>query len=731
MTLQIFRRFLQVFPLVYLFVIVCFCTLLVTPELYSTPSTTFVGPPRRNIFISTSPRSDGSGSSEDGREDVCHGPGQLLLNNHREAYVTVVFEPGEGFMKAAELMAHSLRLTNTSRPIIAMVTKFVNTAVRMRLLRAGFVLHDVDPLSHPLPRCAHTRWTGNNNNSELVKMRVWEIDCMNKIVYLDSDMLIVSNIDDLFQREGHPVTAVRGVKPKNGFNAGMMVLNPSRTVFNDMMSKFVKIGTYDCGDQGFLNRYFKWSKISEMFKLPTQFNRHNRFINKTQTREELEDTRVLHFSSLQKPWTHYGDRDNAGYRMWWNHLQKWYVTRMDEVRDDKMRLRHRIITEKQDWIRSIILPLIPSGAPVALLDYPDHKNIGDQAIWIGEQILLQQAGIRPVFECAAYISAKFRYHSHDCDFKTLRERLGADGVILLHGGGNFQNTPGKNKVGFYQSFRHKVLEAFPNNKVIFMPQTLVFEPEYPDTVKQVQQALKKHKHLTMLFRDVYSYEFAKEKFPTTTSYLCPDLAFLIGMVGHVGLSSQSLFKPGPFSRPHHKIVWISRRDKERVTERGLYHGEFDARLGVRVDWKNVTEAKPIPTGIDYTEKAALLVARGLQLLSTGQVIISDRLHSMILGVLLGKTVVALDNNYGKLSKYFHTFLHEDKNIFWAEAEPEAVIMASMLALGQKPIWLEKTGDMGVAFSVSDSVEFTERAVRDLVQKALQEAARADSVWASA
>mmetsp|Transcript_30410 Transcript_30410/g.49163 ORF Transcript_30410/g.49163 Transcript_30410/m.49163 type:complete len:698 (-) Transcript_30410:489-2582(-) len=672
MTLQIFRRFLQVFPLVYLFVIVCFCTLLVTPELYSTPSTTFVGPPRRNIFISTSPRSDGSGSSEDGREDVCHGPGQLLLNNHREAYVTVVFEPGEGFMKAAELMAHSLRLTNTSRPIIAMVTKFVNTAVRMRLLRAGFVLHDVDPLSHPLPRCAHTRWTGNNNNSELVKMRVWELDCLDKVIYLDADMLVLQNIDSLFQKKGHPVSAVRGLKPAWGFNAGVMVLEPNKDVFADMIAKFTTVGTYDCGDQGFLNLYFKWRNLPDSYKLPSVFNTHHRVFNQMKRVDKLQ-TKILHFSSLKKPWDRPRNRD-ATIRYWWDALRHFYSQKMNIVASDQHKTRHEIVTELQEWIARVILPLIPAGAPAVILDYPDHPNVGDQAIWMGEKIFFEQHNIPLVFECASYLKGRYRYDSHDCDLDEVARKIGKDGIIFLHGGGNFRNVPNKPRLGYYQTFRHKVIQRFPNNPIVFLPQTINFESKFPEVLEEAKAVINSHSNLTLLFRDEISLAFAQMHFTNARSILCPDMAFMIGLIGHGWLGSQTIFNPSSLPPPSHKMVWIARVDAEAITDRKMI-SSWDSKLGIRTDWKHM----PRSTKLGFNPRASDLVERGMALLAQGNVVVTDRLHGMILGYLLGRTVVAMDNNYGKVSKYYNTFLYRDPNVFWAKDEPEAQLMASILA----------------------------------------------------
>lgn len=39
-------------------------------------------------------------------------------------------------------------------------------------------------------------------------------------------------------------------------------------------------------------------------------------------------------------------------------------------------------------VQEVLGPLIPNGAPVALFDFPNHPNVGDSAIWLGEEAFL-------------------------------------------------------------------------------------------------------------------------------------------------------------------------------------------------------------------------------------------------------------------------------------------------------------------------------------------------------
>ena len=50
-----------------------------------------------------------------------------------------------------------------------------------------------------------------------------------------------------------------------------------------------------------------------------------------------------------------------------------------------------------------------------------------------------------------------------------------------------------------------------------------------------------------------------------------------------------------------------------------------------------------------------------RILSKGKIVLSDRMHAIILGMLMGKPVVALDNIYDKFGRVYDTFLSNYTN----------------------------------------------------------------------
>mmetsp|Transcript_24611 Transcript_24611/g.40526 ORF Transcript_24611/g.40526 Transcript_24611/m.40526 type:complete len:682 (+) Transcript_24611:63-2108(+) len=593
-------------------------------------------------------------------------------DSHRlkEAYVTALpGVPAETLLKSAELLINSLRNVKSDKPVIALISRSSPTNARKRLIRAGFILHDVDPLLHMSENCREVEWLSQTSDSAFFKFRAFDLECVNRIVYLEPDSIVLKNIDSLFSTKNDAYVALKSDETSSPVTT-VMVFKPSKSSLKKALDKLHAVKDLVCGDGDLAAALLGTDKGTLDKKYAVLYTDYAR---------DDKEAAVVSFRSAKKPWLDI-ESNIDGVKLWWENVRQLYAKQMVVWKKDKQQTRGKIIKELQDWVRRIVLPMIGAeGRPVALLDYPAHRNTGDQAIWMGEKVLFHENGVEISFECASYLKGGYRYTSNDCDFAHLRKILGKDGIIFLHGGGNFRNYPGKNKLGYYQFFRHTVVKEFPNHQIVVLPQTINFEKEFPEVVKEVRTAIGDHKNLTLLWRDTFSQQFATEHFPSAKSIVCPDMAFMMGLLAQEGLESQHFFTPGPFPSPKYKMVWIGRVDAEKITDRQQLGSDLDASLGEKTDWNLF----PKPKESEFTDRAAELLDMGLAFLAKGQVVVTDRLHGMILGTLLGRPVVAMDNNYGKLTKYHSTFLSDEPNIYWASDEPEALMMAKYLAAGQE------------------------------------------------
>jgi exopolysaccharide biosynthesis predicted pyruvyltransferase EpsI len=317
-----------------------------------------------------------------------------------------------------------------------------------------------------------------------------------------------------------------------------------------------------------------------------------------------------------------------------------------------------IIAKLQHKIDETLKPLL-DGRPFALVDFPDHSNVGDSAIWLGETVFFAKHGSTP-----AYCS-NLKTHVSD----EMKNAIG-DGTIFLHGGGNF-GTIWK----AHQDFRIDLLRRFPGQRIVQLPQSIHFDS--PNNVHETAKAIAAHGNFVLLVRDQPSLDFARRHFRCQTS-LCPDMAFYMGALKR---------KP-----PTLDLFYLLRTDLEKSIcglpehqARAFKVDDWleDDRLAIKTTtalsrvW-NFGSPRDQARFAKYERLAKLRLQRGIDMLSSGRVVITDRLHGHIMSVLLGIPHVALDNNYGKLSNFIEAWTRDVGNLRTAKSLEKAAEQAEAL-----------------------------------------------------
>jgi len=309
--------------------------------------------------------------------------------------------------------------------------------------------------------------------------------------------------------------------------------------------------------------------------------------------------------------------------------------------------------------------LLREGRPVALVDFPNHPNVGDSAIWLGEIELLRQLGVTPAYTCDTLTYSR----------AGLARALGSDGVILLHGGGNLGDV-----WPHHQALRERVVTDFPDRPIIQLPQSIQFHSEAG--LARAQAAFDAHPDLTLLCRDRYSLDFAREHFRCRAE-LAPDSAFMLDLRALRG-------------DPDHDVMYLARSD----VEKGDAQAHFEGLRVLRSDWLEEPRTPLIrfsdalsrqrvrrpslepllrrPLSATYTPMAWQRVRRGCALLSRGRVVVTDRLHAHILSLLMGIPHVFMDNNYGKNRRFFTAWTEGAALARWCDEPHRAGEMASEL-----------------------------------------------------
>jgi glycogenin glucosyltransferase len=89
------------------------------------------------------------------------------------------------------------------------------------------------------------------------KLNLWTLTQYERILYLDADTLVLSNLDHVFSL---PQSIDFAASPELGFpdcfNSGVMLLRPSTATFAELKKLADEVESFDGGDQGLLNIYF-------------------------------------------------------------------------------------------------------------------------------------------------------------------------------------------------------------------------------------------------------------------------------------------------------------------------------------------------------------------------------------------------------------------------------------------------------------------------------------------
>ncbi|KAJ1387441.1 Nucleotide-diphospho-sugar transferase [Sesbania bispinosa] len=271
------------------------------------------------------------GFAETGKEVwrayISQSPATLKYNSTmripRLAYVTVLHS-SEAYVCGAIALAQSilqteksiLQYNNYTIDLLLLADDSIGPKSTKGLKAAGWKIKRIKRILNPFAQ------KGTYNEWNYSKLRIWQLTMYDKIIFLDSDLLVLKNLDHFF---AYPQLSA-APNDFSFFNSGMMVIEPSQCMFKHLMEKTLKVKPYNGGDQGLVNEIFTW-----WHRLPTKLNYLKSF-QERQGYEEVEipeDLYVIHYLGL-KPWMCYRDYDcnwdmkilhvfasDLAHQLWW------------------------------------------------------------------------------------------------------------------------------------------------------------------------------------------------------------------------------------------------------------------------------------------------------------------------------------------------------------------------------------------------------------------------------
>ncbi|XP_038039700.1 glycogenin-1 isoform X2 [Anas platyrhynchos] len=246
-----------------------------------------------------------------------------------QSFVTLA--TNDSYVKGALVLGSSLQQHRTTRKLTALITPQVSDSMREVLEK---VFHEVI-LVNILDSgdSAHLALMKRPElGVTLTKLHCWELTQFSKCVFMDADTMVLSNIDELFERE--ELSAAPDPGWPDCFNSGVFVYRPSIETYNQLLQFATEKGSFDdpiigrcilgcrfkgpltpaprpwsciCADQGLLNTFFSSWATTDMNKhLPFIYN-----LSSTSVYSYLPafkafgaNTKVVHFLGSTKPWNY-------------------------------------------------------------------------------------------------------------------------------------------------------------------------------------------------------------------------------------------------------------------------------------------------------------------------------------------------------------------------------------------------------------------------------------------
>lgn len=302
-------------------------------------------------------------------------------------------------------------------------------------------------------------------------------------------------------------------------------------------------------------------------------------------------------------------------------------------------------------IESKLLPLIDND--YILWDLPYHINIGDILIWEGELDFLAKTSYK-MLDYGSSATVSF-------------PEIDSNTIILLHGGGNFGDIYRSSQV-----FRNKVIENYPNNKIIVLPQTVYYSDK--EILEKDMDIFSRHKNLFVCTRDRKSYQILSNYLNKNSILHLPDMAFCIEekklnkMQTKAGCGTLYMErKDGEIGPVNMNLNYDKKYDWPTFENTNIEDFVFKVILKVNkeLNYNNYKFAKyvnQISNKLMNNYFRERYFNLGVGFIGEYEKIITTRLHGCILGVLLGKEVILLDNNYGKNSNFYLDWLSEYEKI---------------------------------------------------------------------
>lgn len=227
------------------------------------------------------------------------------------SYVTLL--TNDSYAYGVTLLVESMKQVKTKYPLHVLIIDEVSAATRQMLSELGVSYEIVDVIPTPATIYEHNIKINPGIASTWrhcwTKFQVFGLTQFEKIVFLDADIMLCKNIDNLFKMTKGTAAVdgeYFGLWSDSHFNAGCMVIEPAQEEFDNLL-KFANSLNIDnlplqiIADQEVLNMYYKDWPRQKHLHLDKYYNIFAPYIQETQLEDLKDKVQFIHFIG-RKPW---------------------------------------------------------------------------------------------------------------------------------------------------------------------------------------------------------------------------------------------------------------------------------------------------------------------------------------------------------------------------------------------------------------------------------------------
>ena len=282
---------------------------------------------------------------------------------------------------------------------------------------------------------------------------------------------------------------------------------------------------------------------------------------------------------------------------------------------------------------------LPPGDRAFIFLAADYGNIGDLAITAAQAQFL--------VECAQFPQVVRVPISRTINFiNSIKSQINPNDLVTIVGGGNMGSL-----YPDIEDLRQLVIRSFPRNRIVCFPQTL----DWSDTATSDQALARlvriysKHPNLHVFARESVSREKLETLFRTHANvHICyaPDIVL---STSAAGLGSAISAAPSG-------ILLCLRNDRECALD-ATQRAELEASLARAGHPMEFTDTHAGGSRLNDV-KCAQLVADKVTQFGAARLVVTDRLHGMILSVIAGTPCLVLPNTNHKIHQTLKDWLSE-------------------------------------------------------------------------